>query len=440
MPSSRVRRLLKKKLAMTDTDGAETRKHLRVVIASPGDVQRERDSLAEIIELLNRGMADERGYYLRLYRWETDVYPRFHAEGPQAAIDAALRIEESDIIIGVFWARFGTPVKDANSGTEHELRIAYEAWRRSGKRPLIMLYFNTRASAPKTVEAAEQLKQVLEFKKTIAREAIYSHYKGLDDFKRTVTKDLTHIVRQLSPYNPSLNEAVKAPRPDPPLEPLSPYAWDNMPLRSAHLYTFGGLRRETRNDSLIQDFKIDRQRYINPNPVSYIWADVYRGGWINASVEESDPPHLSVAFENKPSSWPCNIAIRPIAERAVLTDGKHTLCIEARLAAERFDAGTLAEVFIATRIINGWYQHWAYGPGTGRYRLLPITESWSTIEISLTSDDWWLFNSDGNRYYGPQQPDLSIIGSIVIEFGSDGIDRPGPGRATVLIRSVHLLG
>ena len=71
-------------------------KILRVVVASPGDVQAERDRVPVVVAELNRGVAADRGLRLEVYRWETDVYPGFHAEGPQGLIDPILRIEDSD--------------------------------------------------------------------------------------------------------------------------------------------------------------------------------------------------------------------------------------------------------------------------------------------------------------------------------------------------------
>jgi len=421
-----------------DTTGAKL--HLRVVVASPGDVQRERDSLPEIFDLLNRGIADDRGYHLDLYRWETDVAPKFHVKGPQAAIDSSLHIEDCDIIIGVFWARFGTPVHDAHSGTEHELRIAYEAWQRTQRRPLIMIYFNSEPFSPRTVDEADQLRKVLEFKGTFAPEALYGNYEGVDDFKRKLMNDLTQIIRQLEPQDPRLSEAVKPPS-EPFVKRVPSQAWKGLSLDRLPLYTFYGLQQELRNEDCLQNFKIDRQRYDNPNPVSYLWADVYRGSSISASVEEAEPPHLSITFENKPSSWPCSIAIRPIGARAITTRGRPILALDARLSTDIYsDASALPEVFVAARVINGWCQHWAYGPGAGRYRLLPIAGAWNTIEIPIASDDWWLFTSDGNHFFGPSEQNFSIIASLVLEFGSDGIDRPGPGRATVLIREIYLKG
>src|SRR5271166_3775636 len=136
----------------------EQKRHLKVVVVSPGDVPGERNSLAQVFEDLNRNTASERGFYLDLLSWENDVYPGFRREGIQAAIDESLHIQDCDIIIGMFWARFGTPVSDANSGTEHELRLAYESWKQK-KRPHIMLYFKSVGFSPSSVEEADQLKR-----------------------------------------------------------------------------------------------------------------------------------------------------------------------------------------------------------------------------------------------------------------------------------------
>ena len=54
---------------------------LRIVVASPGDVQPERDALPVVIDELNKGIADEKGLRLELSRWETDSHPGFHTDG-----------------------------------------------------------------------------------------------------------------------------------------------------------------------------------------------------------------------------------------------------------------------------------------------------------------------------------------------------------------------
>jgi hypothetical protein len=84
---------------------------LRIVVASPGDVQAERDALPAVVQELNSGIARERGLRFDLTRWETDAYPGFHPEGLQGLIDPILRIEDCDVLIGIFWKRFGTPLR-----------------------------------------------------------------------------------------------------------------------------------------------------------------------------------------------------------------------------------------------------------------------------------------------------------------------------------------
>ena len=99
----------------------KTKNIIRIVLSSPGDVKEERDAMEDVIEELNHGIAEDRHLRLELSRWETDVYPGFHPEGPQGLIDPLLKIEECDILLGIFWKRFGTPTKEALSGTEHEI-------------------------------------------------------------------------------------------------------------------------------------------------------------------------------------------------------------------------------------------------------------------------------------------------------------------------------
>jgi hypothetical protein len=167
---------------------------LRIVVASPGDVQAERNTLPAVVDELNNGIALDHGLRSELSRWETDAYPGFHPEGPQGLIDPILHIEDCDILIGIFWKRFGTPVKDAKSGTEHEFQRAYEAWKRQC-RPQIMVYFNQRPYAPKTKEEATQWGQVLDFQQNFPKDGLWWPYKGKSQFEKLVRNHLTQFIR-----------------------------------------------------------------------------------------------------------------------------------------------------------------------------------------------------------------------------------------------------
>jgi hypothetical protein len=176
--------------------GNQQVKVLRVVLASPGDVQTERDALPDVIAEVNRGVAADRNLRLELIRWETDAFPSFNAAGPQGNIDPILDIAHCDLLIGIFWRRFGTPTNDAGSGTEHEIRLAYQSWQKHG-RPQIMVYFNQEAASPRSKAETDQWGRVLEFRDQFPREGLWWPYTGAAQLATLVRNHLTQYVRTL---------------------------------------------------------------------------------------------------------------------------------------------------------------------------------------------------------------------------------------------------
>ena len=170
---------------------------LRVGVASPGDVQPERDALPAIIEEVNRTVAVDRGLRLELTRWETDTHPGFHSEGPQGLIDPILNITDCDLLIGIFWKRFGTPTPNGKTGTEHEFGTAYEAWQQK-RSPQIFVYFNQKPYTPNSKSEADQWGQVLEFRDKYPKEGLWWPYKGKDQFEKLVRNHLINYLRSLT--------------------------------------------------------------------------------------------------------------------------------------------------------------------------------------------------------------------------------------------------
>jgi hypothetical protein len=171
---------------------------LRVVVISATDVKAEREAVRRIINYLNKSIAKDRGLILEDYLWETDAFPSFHPEGRQVGIDEVLRIEDCDLLVAIFWKRFGTPVRDARSGTEHEFLLALKHRREMG-RPQIMTYFNQKPANPTTLEELEQWKRVLEFKKNFPEDGLYWDYEGEWDFEELLRNHITWFIQKEFP-------------------------------------------------------------------------------------------------------------------------------------------------------------------------------------------------------------------------------------------------
>ena len=177
---------------------------LKAVVASPSDVKAERNCLEDVVEEVNRGVAGDRRLRLELARWETDAYPGFHPEGPQGLVDKVLRIEDCDVVIGIFWKRFGTPTGDAESGTEHEIRKAYEGWKKDG-RPQLMVYFNQAPYTPESKQETDQWGLVLEFRREFPKNGLWWPYNGPEEFERLTREHLTNYIRTTFRIGNTLN-------------------------------------------------------------------------------------------------------------------------------------------------------------------------------------------------------------------------------------------
>jgi len=104
-----------------------------------------------------------------------------------------MEIAESDVVVGIFWKRFGTPTGDAQSGTEHELRKAWEAWRQSG-RPDVMVYFSQQPAAPATSVELEQWHRVVKFREELPKEQLWWSYTTPVEFERLVREHLEDVI------------------------------------------------------------------------------------------------------------------------------------------------------------------------------------------------------------------------------------------------------
>lgn len=188
----------------SENHGRATVGVLRIVVASPGDVQPERDALDRVRDELNNGLARHFNLVIQFDRWEKRTHPGMHRDGPQGLADAALQIPDCDILLGILWKRFGTPVKDAGSGTEHEFNLAYAAWQEK-ETPDVWFYFKKKPFFP-TGQETEQLAKVLHFQENFPKEGLYWTFQETNEFvdlvRQHLTQYITETAQKKTPLNP----------------------------------------------------------------------------------------------------------------------------------------------------------------------------------------------------------------------------------------------
>jgi len=165
---------------------------LRVVLVSPSDVTNERASVKAVIDDLNMNLGRTFGVAFQLDVWE-NVHPGLHDDGPQGKIDSYLKICEADLVIGIFSKKFGKPMPNGETPTEHEIREAYQCWLQSHL-PQLALYFNGEGVEKPTLEDLDQLKSIVSFRLEFLPKGIVSDYIGTADFANRVRNDLMNAM------------------------------------------------------------------------------------------------------------------------------------------------------------------------------------------------------------------------------------------------------
>lgn len=157
-------------------------KVIRLFVASPGDLDKERKRLCSIVEQINSSSITNNGYLLELKKWETHTYPA--AGRPQKKI--LEQIGGYDIFIGIMWKRFGSPTGKADSGTEEEFRDALNRFKNADVKHIAFYFCERKIPLPRNDDEITQLRNVLNFRKELEKERYiyFKTYKTIDEFDR----------------------------------------------------------------------------------------------------------------------------------------------------------------------------------------------------------------------------------------------------------------
>ncbi|MBU1218364.1 DUF4062 domain-containing protein [Myxococcota bacterium] len=170
---------------------------IRVMIASPGDVQEERKIIREVLQKWNDIHSIGKKLVFLPVGWETHMAPQSGGT-PQELINKKI-LKDCDLLIGVFWTRIGSPTVKAISGTVEEVEFHIA----SGKPA--MVYFSEMPVKPGSY-APEQFEKVEKFKAGLT-DVLWAKYISHEEFEKNLTDHLNLILFQSEYLMNLINDA-----------------------------------------------------------------------------------------------------------------------------------------------------------------------------------------------------------------------------------------
>lgn len=168
----------------------------RVILSSPSDLSVERSLVKKIINEIN-DIHKESSFGLQLFTWEDDVYPSLTMHEAQIDIDNVFAYHISDLIIGLFHTKIGTPVLGSPSGTIHEIEQAINSYKQRNK-PEIKLYFKgiKKKYSETTPVEREKFEQVEKAKNEYQKLGIVQAFNSATEFENLCRKHIMHYFEE----------------------------------------------------------------------------------------------------------------------------------------------------------------------------------------------------------------------------------------------------
>jgi hypothetical protein len=160
---------------------------LKVMIASPEEVAEERKIVTGAIYRWNDTNASVRQLVLLPIKWETHSIPQLGV--PAHTVIHRQKLDDADIVIGIFGTPAGTPSEEYISGTVEEIKKHVAA----GKAAKI--YFSDMPTAQKRVDQ-NQYALVQKFREELNGSGLYAKYESMqqfrDDFGQHLALEMNH--------------------------------------------------------------------------------------------------------------------------------------------------------------------------------------------------------------------------------------------------------
>ncbi|XHR95011.1 hypothetical protein ACFJIV_33060 [Mucilaginibacter sp. UC70_90] len=166
---------------------AKSVKTYSIFIAAPGDIKNEKRIIHDCVTQWNKLIGSQQHVRIEVTDW-SDTYPQY-GERPQAIINEQI-FDKCDIVVALFWTKFGTPTGIAASGTEEEILRAIS----SGKH--LLLYFK---DAPLPLDRIEgnEYDKIQDFQARHKDKGLYRVYTSDEGFKDLFLTNLVSFMKDL---------------------------------------------------------------------------------------------------------------------------------------------------------------------------------------------------------------------------------------------------
>jgi nucleoside 2-deoxyribosyltransferase len=179
---------------------------LDVLIASPGDANAGRDAIERALREWNNTRGDSQNLFLRARRWEIAAVPISGHGDAQSVINSQL-VDDSDIVIAIFYHRLGSATPRSVSGTVEEID------RSISKGKPVHLYF-AQKRMPHDADL-DQVKALRSFKELMQQRGLVGSFKTETDLEKQINRAIEHDVarfkHQLSVEPPSEDSLAVTP-------------------------------------------------------------------------------------------------------------------------------------------------------------------------------------------------------------------------------------
>lgn len=172
--------------------------HFRVFLSCPSDLKSEREAIHEVIRALNRDVGKGLNVHLEPVDFQNDALPGFGlGMSPQRQIDQ--EIGPYDIYLGLMKHRFGAPTEGVGSGTVHEFNLALKRMQEAGpESPQHIFFYFSNQPLPMDSSALTEALKVLEFRKQLEPQGLYTAFQDEDDLLDKVRSHLSRLMQRLA--------------------------------------------------------------------------------------------------------------------------------------------------------------------------------------------------------------------------------------------------